>query len=287
MKKLIISGFLLTVILTNISAQDPVPTPPPPAQQQAPPPTQQQPPPTQQQAPPTQQPAPPPVQQQAPPPAQQPAPAPAPAPQQSTSEDQKLMFGLKLAPTYCWFSLESDELDSDGGYVGYTYGVMTDFRIATNYYLATGIEISQRGGKFKSQFPLPDTTFSFTPGTVTQRLQFVDIPVSLKMKTKEIGYMRYYGSFGFLTGFLIKANWDIDYESSAIPDIDKSSNMSYYGSFNFGLLLGAGFEYKFSGNTAFTAGLQYHNAFVDMLSEDAGDGTLKSSFVGLNLGIFF
>jgi hypothetical protein len=105
------------------------------------------------------------------------------------------------------------------------------------------------------------------------------------MKTKEIGYMRYYGSFGFLAGFLTKANKDVDYSDSSIPDQDKQSNMSDYGTFNFGLLLGAGFEYKFSGNTALTAGVQYHNAFVDLLSE--GNGTIKSNYIGLNIGIFF
>ena len=195
------------------------------------------------------------------------------------------MFGLKFSPTYCWFSLDVDGLDSDGGFVGFTYGVMTDFRIARNYYLASGIEMSQRGGQFKFASPLPDTSFSTTTAKVKQRLQFVDIPISLKMKTKEIGYMRYYGSFGFLAGFLTAANYDIDFDDSSLPDDDKVKNKSDFGTFNFGLLLGAGLEYRFSGNTALTAGLQYHNAFVDIWSE--GDGTLKSNYIALNLGIYF
>lgn len=214
-----------------------------------------------------------------------PAPTPTPAASSQATDNgggRALMFGLKFTPSYCWFGIDTEGVEGDGGYIGYTYGIMTDFRIADNYYFASGIEISQRGGKYK--YNMIDTSLMNTKVEVTQRLQFVDIPFSLKLKTNEIGYTRYYGSFGFLGGFLVKANEDIDSDNNA-DDRDKRDNMSDFGSFNFGLLVGAGLEYNFSGNTAVTAGVQYHNAFVDIWSED--NAKLTSSFISLNLGIFF
>jgi len=227
----------------------------------------------------------------APAPAATPAPSPAPAPEASSQATDNgggkaLMFGLKFTPSYSWFGLEREGYDTDGGYIGYTYGVMMDFRIADNYYFGTGVEISQRGGKYNTTKEViskdPDT---FADAAVTQRLQFVDIPLSLKLKTNEIGYTRYYGTFGFLGGFLVKANKDIDYEIDIYEDKEKSGNMSTFGAFNFGLLVGAGLEYNFSGNTALTAGIQYHNAFVDIWSED--NAKMTSSYISLNLGLFF
>ncbi len=231
------------------------------------------------------------IAQETPPAAAAPTTAPAPTPTPAASSQatdngggRALMFGLKFTPSYCWFGLDRENYEGDGGYIGYTYGIMMDFRIADNYYFATGVEISQRGGKYKSDSLVGENPPRYFKGEVTQRLQFVDIPFSLKLKTNEIGYTRYYGSFGFLSGFMVKANQDIDAENNS-EDRDKRDNMSDFGSFNFGLLVGAGLEYNFSGNTAITAGIQYHNAFVDIWSED--NAKMTSSFIALNLGLFF
>ena len=256
MKKLIISGFLLTNVFSFCYAQDPALTP-----------------------------AATPV-AVAPIPATVDAPAAPAAPAQATKESPSLKFGLKFTPTYCWFKLDRTDYDTDGGYVGYIYGIMTDFRIADNYYFATGVEVSQRGGKYKSDnLILNDDPLITEKGVVTQRLQFVDIPFSLKLKTNEIGYSRYYGTFGFLTGFTVKANQDIDFEDPTMEDRDKRDNMSDFGFFNFGLLVGAGMEYNFSGNTALSFGIQYHNSFVDVW--DVQDAKINPNYIPLNLGLFF
>ncbi len=266
MKKLIITGILSLSTLFIVAAQEPT-TPP----ATVPDPSV----------------APAPAAAPAPAPAAAPAPAPAAAPSPQSSDNgggKKLMFGLKFTPSYSWFGLDAEGVETDGGYIGYTYGVMMDFRLADNYYFGTGLEISQRGGKYS----FDNVSGTIPPQTnkvdVTQRLQFVDIPLSLKLKTNEIGYTRYYGTFGFLGGFVVKANQDIDADDNA-DDRDKRDNMSDFGIFNFGLLVGAGLEYNISGNTSITAGLQYHNAFVDIWKAD--DAKLTSSYISLNLGIFF
>jgi len=252
MKKLIIPVFLLLITLQNVLAQDPSTPAATPAT--------------------------------TPPPA-----TPAPAASQTQSEiidDQALMFGIKLTPAFCWFTLDRNDYKSDGVYVGYIYGIMTDFRLAKNYYISSGLEISQRGGKYTSDSLVVDAnTNQKAKGTVTQKLQYLDIPLTLKLKTNEIGYMRYYGTFGFLTGFTLKARQDKDYDDEQFEDRDKRDNMSDFGAFNFGLLVGAGFEYNFSGNSALSVGLQYHGSFVDVWSDD--NAKINPNYVSLNLGLFF
>jgi Outer membrane protein beta-barrel domain len=118
-------------------------------------------------------------------------------------------------------------------------------------------------------------------------LQFVDIPFSLKLKTNNIGYMRYYGQFGFLAGFMVKANQDVDFDENNFGYTDKTkrNNQSDFGFFNFGLNVGLGIEYNIAGNTDITVGLGYHNAFVDIWKED--DAKLTSNYLTLNFGVFF
>jgi opacity protein-like surface antigen len=207
------------------------------------------------------------------------------------SEEPGLHFGLKLTPTFNWFTVDRNEFESDGAYIGYTYGLMMDFKLARNYFLATGVEISQRGGKLKSDALATETGLGGSPikigGTITQRLQYVDIPLALKLKTNDIGYIQYYGHFGFLMGFMIKANQDVDFDDNSYgyEDKNKRNNQSDFGFFNFGLNVGLGLEYNIAGNTDITVGVGYQNGFVDIWSEDKAKITNNS--ITLNFGVFF
>ncbi len=204
---------------------------------------------------------------------------------QEGDEAPKLMFGLKFAPSFNWFALDRTGYSSDGVYLGYIYGVVTDFRIAQNYYFSTGLEASQRGGKYKSNILKVNDNDVLADGKVTQRLHYLDIPVALKLKTNEIGYSKYYGKFGVIPGFLTKANRDVDYSNAAIPDVDKGSNMKDFGLFNMGIILGAGMEYKFSGNSALNVGINFQNSFIDVWSEK--DAKISPNYISIDLGLFF
>ena len=111
----------------------------------------------------------------------------------------KFHFGLKASPSYNWMKTDGTGLESDGGSIGLSYGLMTEFAISKNYAFATGLEITYRGGKYKYN---SDSSYK-------QMLQYVEVPIGLKLKTNEIGYIKYYGLFGILPGFLVKAKEDI------------------------------------------------------------------------------
>lgn len=109
----------------------------------------------------------------------------------------KLSTLVKATPTISWLRVDAEGLSNDGIRIGFTYGLVTEFKFSSNYAFATGIDVSYRGGKFK--YSLGDDDVSFT-----QKLQFLDVPVALKLRTNEIGYMKYYGTFGFLPGVIIR-----------------------------------------------------------------------------------
>jgi len=198
---------------------------------------------------------------------------------QETSGDQKFIFGLKATPTICWTRVDAEAVKNDGIKVGFTYGLVTEFRISNNYAFGTGVDVSYRGGKYKYDIP------GLGVVKVDQSFQFIDVPIYLKLRTNEIGYIRYHGQFGFLPGFIVKATEDVDHNYSDNDDRKNRSNQSDFGFFSVGLLVGGGLEYNLGGSTSVTASIVYQNGFIDIW--DIEDAQMNTDYITLNLGVFF
>ncbi len=109
------------------------------------------------------------------------------------------------------------------------------------------------------------------------------MPITLRMMTKEIGYFRYYGLFGFNLDYVINATADRRINGGADEnDIDIKS---YVEPVNLSLSLGIGFLYNLSGTTNFIVGLSFNNGFIDVLNE--GDYKATANQFALNLGVLF
>jgi len=204
------------------------------------------------------------------------------------SQEKKVALGLGISPTMNWFKADSEGISSDGSTIGFSYGLITDFNFGENYALASGIFINSFGGKLQETHS--DTSGVARIDKVKYHFQSILIPITLRMKTKEIGYFRYYGLFGFNPEFIINADKDID------PEGGDSQNdvgaMSEVSNFNFSLVLGIGLMYNLSGTTNFVLGISYNNGFIDMLSGSAGvsndvEKKATTNQIALNLGVLF
>lgn len=206
------------------------------------------------------------------------------------SEPQKFHFGLKASPNFNWLRVDEQGWESDGSRIGMSYGLMTEFAITKNYAFATGLEISYRGGKFIGQRFAKDTTLVFAEANIVQKLQYVEIPIGLKLKTNEIGYITYYGLFGVLPGVLVKASEDVDFSDNRFEDLEKNGNQSNFYALNAHLNVGAGIEYNIGGNTSITAGIHYNNGLLDIYKgpkDQDLSAQLRTDAIVLNFGIFF
>lgn len=210
----------------------------------------------------------------------------------SSSSGDKFRFGFKIAPALAWLKPDIKDYESNGSNVGFIYGLMMDYNFTKNYAFAVGVEVAYRGGKIKYENPAGQEV---TSADYTYNLKYVDIPLTIKLKTNEIGYITYYGQFGVQPGINIDAKYDYDYTwtnpSSQAPKSDKDVDVSNeIVDSNFSLLFGVGAEYRISGNTCIMGGLQFSNGFTDLLKDNDPNGTpLKaiSNYFSLNLGVFF
>src|SRR5690348_10662603 len=88
--------------------------------------------------------------------------------------------GLTFSPMFTWLSTQtsypSTTVVNDGLKFGFCYGFMGDYMIANNYGISFEARIAQLTNEFTvSQPPLTDDE--------KLKMQLVQIPVSLKMKT--------------------------------------------------------------------------------------------------------
>jgi hypothetical protein len=221
-----------------------------------------------------------------------------------SQEGRTFRFGLKAAPNVSWMKADADNIETGNARLKFSYGLMTEFFISDNYIFSTGIEVLGAGGNLEYD----PAAFYNTPTAATFRLkrrelnlQYINLPLILKMRTNEIGYMRYFGQFGFDTGFNTRARAN-DYgflgaDDASITNRDVSSNTQF---FRIGLNLGLGFEYNLIGNTNLMVGIVYSNAFTNALRRKQDEvysnqldpqsfllHRASANFVALNVGIFF
>ncbi len=191
------------------------------------------------------------------------------------ADDFGFRFGLKASPNISWFRTETRSYDNSGVRFGYSYGLIMDYDFAENYAISTGLNILQTGGKMEYDWihdPNGNGEKNDAEGfrTVKQRTfryRHLEIPLALKLRTTEIGYITYYGMFGVGLGFRTSA---IGNDRITLPNdqylhedrIDITDGTSFLRA---GLILGAGLEYGFGGRTALLAGLTFHNGFSNIL----------------------
>lgn len=226
----------------------------------------------------------------------------------TAQEAVSLRFGIKLSPNLGWLRPDTKGLESEGTSLGYTFGLLADFPIGYNgnYAFASGLFLTNLGGAFTQGYNFVENVGASVQTKALKTdvaLRYVDIPLTIKMMTNEIGYMRYYGQLGVSAGFNVRAKADI--ESPVVSgtltdgtpivsgftlledeDFQEDTNL-----FRAGLVIGGGMEYNFSGQTSALIGITYNNSIINVLEKEAIPGfdspKLFAEYLELTLGVFF
>ena len=216
---------------------------------------------------------------------------------QQAVAQKKMYIGLKGSPGVSWFQPKTTGLDSKGARLSFSYGLLTDFNFTDNYSFGTGLEVNHHSGEVKYTDISGENI-----GTSTEllKLQYIEVPLTIKMRTNEIGYFTYYGQFGLGASYLIGAKGDASFTGAETEE--KSSDVNVYDDvkpFRASLIIGLGAEYNVSGSTKLLIGVTFDNGFTNPLKgrvyeEDENGNITKgeklkvtSNFISLNLGIIF
>lgn len=210
---------------------------------------------------------------------------------QEDGDYRKFKFGFRVDPNFSWMTPGSDELISDGVSLRANFGLNMDFMFSENYAFGTGLSIMGMGGNltYLDNENRDNDSFNYIVSRErTYKLRYVEIPLTLKLRTQEIGYLTYWGQFGLGLGFITRARADDEikffleqnpslgngYQASTKED-ELDENTSISGDIvpvRASLIVGAGADYSLSGTTALSFGIIFNNGFTNVLK---GNGIEK------------
>ena len=176
------------------------------------------------------------------------------------ANSQNTRMGLYLSPSINWVSTNDDTETSSN--IGFNYGYGIELSISENHFLESGFEFSHRGGDLNS---------------VNYNLQYFNIPIQIKMKSRAIGYWKYFAKTGPSLGFRIKER----VRPNNLQDNDKHAKSAILI-----VNLSVGAEYSLGNNTAVHGELFFQNNITDGLNYTNTDNSLLNQ-IGLRLGFFF
>lgn len=219
----------------------------------------------------------------------------------------QLKLGLKLSPQLTYVNTESKGISTNGVKLNASYGMMVDYYFTENYAFATEFNIAHYGGKLTVNDVMIERSGVATQqnSTVTYdySLRYVNIPLLIKMRTKEIGYWRYFAEFGLDNSFLIRNMADLKTPAYTLTEVNlnqpdkadeytiKSTNppaTTYTDDINFyraGLLVGIGAQYNVYGNTLLIGGVRYNSAFSNFTKESNWKARMHG--IALTVGVLF
>lgn len=218
------------------------------------------------------------------------------------NEIKNFRFGLAITPALNWYDTESKVIKRDGVAPKFGGGLIMEFRLAKVAAIQTGVNIITAGGRLKynnggqytpgattvcyfykngediveSDVDQSNSPVSFTRYQLNKRkykTTYISVPVLLKLKTREIGAMVYYGQFGLNSFFRWKGRATdevsvIDATNTGAPETKSNLTISkdvsiYNAALNFGL----GGEWNLAGTTSLVIGLNYNLGFTNVLKK--------------------
>jgi len=195
------------------------------------------------------------------------------------SAQSAFRFGFQLSPNFTWMSNNENNINGNGSNLGLKVGMIGEKFLSEqdNYLLTFGVGFAfNQGGTLRHDIggdfwtnALDETDPLRTlPDGVNLKygIQYIELPIGLKMRTQEFGYLRYYVEPALTLGIKTQARGSIEGAGGvSAEDIDIKKDVGFL---NLSLGIGAGVEYSIGENLSLVGGLAFQSGFTDVSSND-------------------
>ena len=201
-----------------------------------------------------------------------------------TYSQKRFNLTFLASPQVAWMTSDSKEVKGDKSFLGFGYGVEGDFFLGNeNYSILTGLTVSTAGGSLLYNRSITFDGIQLPIGTkVDYILKYLEIPLAVKMRTKDFNRLRFYAQFGLTNWINIKSRAttsDHSFEKDAIKDEVRL--------YNIGLNVGAGVEYDLGHGNALTGGIVYSNGFTDVTTNSTINDATTLKVLRIRMGFIF
>jgi len=179
------------------------------------------------------------------------------------SAQEKFSGGIYVSPEISWFKPDNKQVKSEKGRLSFGFGITSDIALTNAFSFNLGLSFLNAGGSLKYLDSLPkiqavDTTYLKLPSNriIKYKLQYIELPISIKGKTKEIGYISYFLKFGISPLLRYKSRADIEVDSNDdVKNEVRAVSFAYH--------IGGGITYSLKGSTK----LLFEGVFRNGLSD--------------------
>jgi len=204
------------------------------------------------------------------------------------SAQERLSIGVHFDPLISWFGTDIAAVNNEGARPGINAGLSFNLPFSPNYSFSTGLNLVNAAGRLvcenETQLELVNTETVAANEPVVYKIQYVALPLGLKLETNQIGYLTFFSDVGMDPKVRIGGKADIpslSIKGEKANDELKMFNLSYH--------FIAGMEYGLGGNTAAMLGIGFENNFLDVTKDNGAQPVDKVTqrLVSVRLGINF
>ncbi|WP_207422121.1 porin family protein [Desertivirga brevis] len=198
--------------------------------------------------------------------------------------EKNFQLGFTASPNIGWarFNDAPSTFASKSSKIGFSYGLIGDFGFARNYFFSTGFAITSINAKTEENGAFTEGSTSITR---SYDIQYIEVPLTIKLKTNTVAEKSFYGQFGLSTAFNIRAKSDVKTRTATVVTDDlKNQSLDNDNKVRLGLVAGAGVQWDYNENSKFITGVTFNNGFTDVLSKRP---SIRNSYLALTLGVLF
>lgn len=200
----------------------------------------------------------------------------------------KVSIGIHFDPLIGWFGTDISAVNNDGARPGINAGLSLRIPFTANYSFSTGLNMINAAGRLvcdtETVLELVNNETVAANEPVVYKIQYVAVPLGLKLQTNQIGYLTFFSDVGLDPKIMIGGKADIP--SLSIKGEKANNELKL---FNLSYHFMAGIEYGLGGNTSAVAGIGFENNFLDVTKDNGTQPVDKviHRMVSVRLGINF
>jgi hypothetical protein len=198
------------------------------------------------------------------------------------AQGEDIRIGFLMSPRFTWITTNVPLVNGAGTNLGINLGTTVEYYFSENYALTMGLGLAfNQGGTLKHDIGgnlLPESDLSdnaYNTGDkplpdgveIKYKLQYLEVPISLKLRTREFGYTRFFVEAPILS-WSVRTQVRGEIKGDGI-DTEKENIKEDVSAFNFSWGLGAGIEYFISTQNSIVAGIGYKRGFYDLTTNKA------------------
>lgn len=195
----------------------------------------------------------------------------------ANAQYKPFQFGLKIAPGINMTKLNSDNISEKTNAFSFNWGFVGNFYFVENYGISTGFNINN----IKGGYAYNDNISGKLNRTINN--QYIEIPLSLIMRTEKIGKTRIIGNIGYGMGFLLNSEQkDININKEEIPSIEEFCKIRH------ALIIKLGVEHNVYKASCLTMALVYNNNFINIYKKNnSHEHNILLNNLSLEIGFMF